>query len=37
MESIYNQAYDLRKRFPMRGVEGIRKALRDEYDIRAPR
>ena len=36
-ESIYNTVYEIRKRFPLRGIEGIRKSLRIEHDIRASR
>ena len=35
-ESIFNQVYDIRKRFPLRGAEGIRKTLRQEYGINVP-
>lgn len=37
VESIYEEVYNMRKRFPLRGVEGIRKALRKEHGIRASR
>jgi hypothetical protein len=36
-ESIYNHVYEIRKRFPMRGSEGIRKALRLEHGVHATR
>jgi hypothetical protein len=36
-ESIYDQVYEIRKRFPMRGAEGIRKSLRIDYGMRVPR
>ena len=36
-ESIYNQVYEIRKRHPLRGIEGIRKSLRLEHDVRATR
>ena len=36
-ESIYDSVYEIRKRFPTRGAEGIRKTLRIDYGIRVPR
>lgn len=36
-ESIYEHVYDIRKRFPMRGSEGIRKTLRLEHGVHATR
>lgn len=36
-ESIYNKVYEIRKRFPLHGIEGIRKSLRIEHDVRASR
>ena len=37
IQSIFNQVYDIRKRFPLRGVEGIHITLRREYGINATR
>lgn len=36
-ESIYDKVYEIRRRFPMRGIEGIRLSLRMEHGIRASR
>ncbi|KAF8522943.1 hypothetical protein BU17DRAFT_86522 [Hysterangium stoloniferum] len=36
-ETIYNKIYEIRKCFPLRGIEGICKSLRIEHDIRASR
>jgi len=35
--SIYEHVYEIRKRFPMRGSEGIRKTLRLEHGVHATR
>ena len=36
-ESIYDEVIEIRKRFPTRGAEGIRKTLRVDYGMRVPR
>jgi hypothetical protein len=36
-ESIYDQVIQIRKRFPTRGAESIRKTLRIDYGMRVPR
>jgi hypothetical protein len=36
-DSIYNHVYEIRKQFPMRGSEGIRKTLRIENGVHATR
>jgi len=35
-ESIYNNVYEIRKRFPLHGIEGIQKSLQIEHGIHAP-
>ena len=37
MESIYDEVREIRERFPLRGVEGIRKSLRTTHGVHAPR
>ena len=36
-ESIYDNIIEIRKRFPTRGAENIRKTLRIDYGMRIPR
>jgi len=36
-ESIYDEVIQIRKRFPTRGAESIRKTLRIDYGMRVPR
>jgi hypothetical protein len=37
MDTIYDQVREIRKKFPLRGAEAIRKYLRVKYEVRVPR
>jgi hypothetical protein len=36
-ETIYAEVSNIRERHPLRGIEGIRKTLREEQGMRVPR